>query len=134
MAFDASKEMVKHATQDTGLQVLHMMFQDLNFQSIFDGIWASLSLIHVPYEETRDVFQKLYTALKPNGIFYATYKYGTCFMQVGERQFWNMTEETILPYLDGLFEIIEIWKIKDNRSKIAPSPDKAFLSFIVRKT
>jgi SAM-dependent methyltransferase len=132
-AFDASKEMVKHASRDTGLKVLQLLFKDLNFFNIFDGVWANLSLIHVPYNETNIVFRKIYNALKPQGIFYAVYKYGDEFMQVGERQFWNMTEKTILPYLEGLFDIVEIWKSPDNRSKNAPSPDKAFLSFIVRK-
>jgi SAM-dependent methyltransferase len=132
-AFDASREMVKYATRDTGLEVLQLSFQDLNFHELFDGVWANLSLLHVPYNETKIVFQKIYDSLKPSGIFYAVYKYGKDSMQKGERQFWNMTEATILPYLAELFEIIEIWKSPDTRSKTAPSPDKAFLSFIVKK-
>jgi 2-polyprenyl-3-methyl-5-hydroxy-6-metoxy-1,4-benzoquinol methylase len=72
-AFDASKEMVKYASQDTGLKVLQLLFQDLNFLDIFDRVWASLLLIHVPYNETNTVFRKIYNALKLQGIFYAIY-------------------------------------------------------------
>lgn len=132
-AFDASKEMVKYATHNTGLKVLQLFFQDLTFCETFDGIWANCSLIHVPYEETRTVFKKIHNALKPNGIFYAIYKYGDNFMQIGERQFWNMTEKTILPYLDDMFEIIKVCKRPDNRSTFAPSPDKALLNMFVKK-
>jgi hypothetical protein len=33
--------------------------------------------------------------------------YGDDFIQI-ERQFKNMTEKTIIPYLEGVFDIVEI--------------------------
>jgi len=39
-----------------------------------------------------------------------------------------MNEQNILPYLDKLFTVINIWKECDTRSKGARSPDQAWLN------
>ena len=132
-AFDPSSEMVKLATSESRVKVLQMSFQEMSFENEFDGIWASLSLIHVPYNETREVYTKIHRALKPGGVFYASYKYGKDLMTMLGRDFYNMNEDTIVPYLDGLFEIVEIWKVEDTRSKVSPAPDKMLLQFIMKK-
>ena len=132
-AFDASEKMVELACKETGVQVLHSTFQELNFEKMYDGVWAQASLLHIPYDTTRDIYEKIYRALKPNGIFYASYKYGDCFMETNERDFYNMNEDMVKPYLNGLFEVLEIWQEKDNRSQISPSKEGMWLNFIVRK-
>ncbi len=132
-AFDASPEMVRYASQETGQEIVLSRYQDISFQEQFDGVWAQASLLHVPYEETRIVYEKIYHALKPGGVFYASYKYGDAYMPTVDRDFYNMTESTILQYFTGLFDPIEIGKTADTRSKVAMSPDKAWLNFIVRK-
>lgn len=68
-AFGASHEMAKMASSKIGQEVPVLTFQEMRFDSIFDGVWAQLSLIHVPYEETRSVYEKIHRALKENGIF-----------------------------------------------------------------
>lgn len=132
-AFDASQEMVELATKETGISVSHSTFQEMDFDQKFDSVWAQASLIHVPYDETEDVYEKIHRSLKPKGIFYAAYKHGATLMPTAERDFYNMTKDTIRPYFDNLFEILEIWTKKDNTSKVAPSPDGLWLNFIVRK-
>jgi len=132
-AFDASAEMVAMASKETGLKVGNLNFQEMNFNQEFEGVWAQASLIHIPYEETSLVYQKIHQALKNQGIFYGSYKYGKDHMPTLERDFWNMGEETIKPYLEERFEILEIWQEKDTRSKVAPSPDAKWLNFIAKK-
>ncbi len=58
-------------------------FEEINFQETFDGVWAQSSLLHIPYHNTRNVYKKIYQALKPNGVFYASYKYGQDYMPTG---------------------------------------------------
>jgi SAM-dependent methyltransferase len=132
-AFDASEEMVRISTKETNQQTKLLKFQSLNFKEEFDGVWANASLLHIPYEEIQDVYGRIYNALKPGGIFYGSYKYGEGHMSVKGREFYNMNEETVLPYLEDLFEVIEICQTEDTRSQVAPSPDNAWLNFIVRK-
>ena len=133
-AFDASERMVAMASVETGIKAMRLTFQDMSFNEIFDGIWAQASLLHIPYRETRDVYQKMHRALKPGGLFYASYKYGNNYMKTQERDFWNMDEQSVRPYFNGIFDVVKIWKEKDMRSKVSPGQSGMWLNFIVRKT
>ena len=133
LAFDGSLEMVKLTSNLLGKDALHMLFQDMNFSGEFDAIWANASLLHVPYENLRKVIEAFHKALIPSGILYASFKYGTSMRQTEDRIFFDMDEANIDPYLKGLFVPLEIWKSADTRSKVAPSPDKSWLNFIVRR-
>lgn len=132
-AFDASEEMVALASAETGLDILQSTFQQMAFKELFDGVWAQASLLHVPYAEKKDVYERIYHSLKPGGIFYASYKYGSDFMPTDERDFYNMNEDTVHSYLSEFFDVIDVWTEKDNRSKVAPSPSGKWLNFLVRK-
>jgi|GEM_PF-1025370 len=127
-AFDASLEMVKYAKEELEDNVFSMTFQELTFYEKFDGIWANASLLHIPYEETKEVYKRLYNALKPGGILYASYQYGSSHRFYDNRDFYDMNETTILPYFDGLFKIIELHKTPDARSL-----DRTWLNIVARK-
>ncbi len=133
VAFDASAKMVDMASQATGQKVLEMTFQEIEFKDSFDGVWAQLSLIHVPYEETRSVYEKIHQALKSDGVFAGSYKYGHDSMSTTEHDFWNMDEERFLRYIKGLFEPVHLWVEDDYRSQKNPSVDKKILNFMLRK-
>lgn len=53
--------------------------------------------------------------------------------QVEDRVFFDMDEASINPYLQGLFQPLEIWKSADTRSKVASSLDKSWLNFIAKR-
>lgn len=75
-AIDYSEELVKRATQLTGIQVRLKSFYELNEHEIYDGIWACASLLHCERSRLREVLGKLITAMKPNGVLYMSFKYG----------------------------------------------------------
>lgn len=133
VSFDGSLEMVKLTSNLLGKDALHMLFQDMNFSSEFDAVWASASLLHVPYENLRAVIGSFHKALLPSGIFYASFKYGTSMRQTKDRIFFDMDEASIEPYLKGLFVPLEIWKSADTRSNVDPSPAKSWLNFIAKR-
>ncbi|BBJ31097.1 SAM-dependent methyltransferase [Rickettsia asiatica] len=131
-AFDGSTEMVKLASKETGTNVRQLTFQDIDFDELFDGVWTQATLLHVPYNETTNVYKKIHAALKPEGIFYASYGYGSDIIQSDDRDFYNMNEDTIKPYFNGLFEIVKIWTEKSKR--FSPSKEALWLNFIVKKS
>lgn len=133
-AFDASIEMVKFSTKITGQSTLHLKLQDIAFQNQFDGVWANASLLHVPFNELKTTFKKLNEALKSSGILYASFKYGNEIERIAEgRTFYDINEAKITPYLEGLFDVIEIWQHEDKFSWVAPSPANAWLRILARK-
>lgn len=131
-AFDASKEMVRIASRETGKSVKHHIFHDVCQLQEFDAIWANASLLHVPYEELQVVLLKFHRALKEKGMLFASFKYGNSRRQVGDRVFFDYSERTILPHLNYLFQPIDIEKVADTRSSVAPSPDAAWLHILCR--
>ncbi len=131
--FDGSLEMAKLTSNYLGKEALHMLFQDMNFSSEFDAVWANASLLHVPYEDLKEVIERFHRALLPSGILYASFKYGTSMRQTEDRIFFDMDEASIEPYLKKLFVPLEIWKSADTRSTVAPSPDKSWLNFIAKR-
>jgi len=133
LPFDGSVEMVKLSSNLLGIDALHMLFKDVHFCNEFDAIWANASLLHVPYENLREVIESFHKALLPSGTLFASFKYGTSMRQVEDRIFFDMNETSIEPYLKGLFTPLEIWKSADTRSTVAPSQDKSWLNFIARR-
>lgn len=132
-AFDASSKMMELSVKKTSVKVMHATLQELEFEEMFDGVWGQDSLLHIPYEMTRQIYQKIHHALKPKGVFYASYKYGNSYMETPERVFYNMNEDKTTTYFSELFDIVELWKEKDDRSKLATRPDGMWINFIVRK-
>ena len=93
-AIDASPALVQKARERTKAQVYLRRFQDFCVpKPRFDGIWAQASLLHVPPEELPDVVFRLASALKPGGVLWATFKYGTePTIDSRGRFFTNMTK------------------------------------------
>jgi 2-polyprenyl-3-methyl-5-hydroxy-6-metoxy-1,4-benzoquinol methylase len=117
VSIDASEEMVRLSSKLTGQQTLLMKFEDVDFKDEFDGIWACASLLHVPKAKIKSVMTKLAQALKENGIFFGSFKYGEGEEYRGERLF-NFYDENSLRALFGeikQLEILEIWITEDVR-------------------
>ena len=58
-AADGSEELVRIASEYTGIEVRLMYFQDLDEKEAYDGIWACSSILHLAYRELEDVFIKM---------------------------------------------------------------------------
>ena len=127
-AIDGSIEMCKFASLLTGIAVQHKLFHELDVVDTYDGIWASASLLHVPYDELKDVIGKLYTALHDEGIFYCSFKYGDYRGYRADRYFTDLNEESLAKLLDG-FEVVEQWISEDVRV----NQTQVWLNTIVRK-
>jgi SAM-dependent methyltransferase len=73
-ATDGSPEMAEIAA--LGHPVEAMRFDELDAQQAYDGVWASACLLHVPRDELAGILGRIHRALKPSGLFYASYKMG----------------------------------------------------------
>jgi SAM-dependent methyltransferase len=75
-ATDGSPEMAEIAARRLGHPVEAMLFHELNVQDAYDGVWASACLLHVPRDELAGILTRIHRALKPSGVFYASFKIG----------------------------------------------------------
>jgi len=75
-ATDGSPEMADIASRRLGHPVETMLFHKLHEHEAYDGVWASACLLHVPRDELADILGRIRGALKPEGVFYASFKVG----------------------------------------------------------
>ena len=73
---DGSPEMAEVASRRLGSPVGTLLFHDIDAVEAYDGVWANACLLHVPRPELAHVLKLIWRALKPGGIFYASFKAG----------------------------------------------------------
>jgi SAM-dependent methyltransferase len=93
-----------------------MTFADMAWEATFDGVWACATLLHLPRAELPPAFARIARALKPGGVFYASFKDGTEDRFANGRWFTDLTQ----PMLEGLLgqaglAVIESWRAADER-------------------
>lgn len=131
-AIDGSEEMVRIATETTGIPVKQLLFNELDETDKYDGIFACASILHVSYGELPDIFTRLKKALKQNGYLYVSFKYGSYSGYRNDRFFTDMTEvsfKTLLDQIKGL-SIIEETITSDARKG---RENEKWLNVILRK-
>lgn len=94
-AADGSEEMCRIAFAYAGIPVRQMRFEDLDAESVYDGIWACASILHLPLAELTTVLHKIARALKPDGLLYTSFKYGNFAGVRNGRFFTDFTEKTL---------------------------------------
>lgn len=115
-AFDAAEEICRIAERNIGQAVACMQFRDITAQERYHGIWACASLLHVSGEELLSILQMLRQALKPQGILYASFKYGDSEVVREGRRFTNLTEIPAKKLLEGAgFTVLECFLTPDVR-------------------
>ena len=130
-SIDGSIEMCKLASKHTKQEVHYMQFQEIEFNEIFDGIWASASLLHIKSNEIISVLKKLKKSLKKEGILYASFKYGDFEGKRDGRYFNDLKEETATELFQKLdFKINKIWITNDARKN---RQNEKWLNILVTK-
>jgi SAM-dependent methyltransferase len=111
-AVDASPVMVQLARR-SGVNARVMPFQQMTFKGVFDGIWASASLLHVPHTEIPEVLRRFARALRPQGILYVSLKEGQseCIAEDGRFfSYFTINEFSNSLTISGLFKPLRAWK------------------------
>lgn len=130
-AFDASAELAERAERLIGRPVEVMRFQELTAVEQYDGIWCCASLLHVPEKELPEVMALLANALKPGGVWYVSFKYGTGERVKDGRRFTDMNEDRLRGIASALTDVHlkDIWTTGDRR----PDRDDVWVNGLVVK-
>ena len=131
-ALDGSEEMCSLASIHTDLDVLHMQYEDLDFEEVFDGIWACASLVHLEKEELPEVLKKISKALNPGGIFYRSVHKGDFEGLINQRYFAEYSKKELKKIMEKFpeFEIKDLWTTDDVRGK---SDQQQWLNLLIQK-
>ena len=131
-AVDGSPELCRIASELTGLPVRCMRFEELSAQSIYDGIWACSSILHVPSRQLLALLAKMAAALKPGGVVSTSFKLGEFEGVRNGRYFSDFTPESFARLLDKVPALREEehWISGDARPG---REDEKCLNLILRK-
>lgn len=131
-AFDLSPSLASKASALTGIDVQVIGFLDLDKNDKYNGIWACASLLHLDGSEIGTALKKLITALKSDGILYASFKYGETSGERNGRYFTDMTEDKLASILKEFpdIEILELWQSEDVRPE---KKGELWLNIFLRK-
>lgn len=132
-ALDASKELCVIATKNIGQPVYHQDMRTIKMDEAYDGVWACASLLHLPYQELPSTFSTIAQALKTNGYFYASFKYGTFEGFRHQRYFTNLTEDRLQQLLGQVDDLVleEVTVTSDIRKN---RKQEKWLNAVMRKT
>ena len=75
-ATDGTPELMVEAQKRVGGRARVLRFEDLEAMAEYDGVWACASLLHVPALTLPDILGRIHRALRPDGIFVASFKGG----------------------------------------------------------
>ena len=73
---DGSPALAAQAAVRLGRPVKVMTFVQLREQHRYDGVWANACLLHAPAEALPDLLGRIWRALKPGGLLFASFKAG----------------------------------------------------------
>lgn len=129
---DGSIEMCRLAEIHTGLDALHMNYEEMNFEQAFDGVWACASLVHLPKAAMPKMLNKIARALTPEGILYLSLKKGSAEGFQGEiyMSFYEQQELAGLIADSGLFALEKVWITADVR---AGHSQEQWINILARK-
>ena len=121
LAVDGCAEYCEHTRRRAGCEVRQMLFGELDYTNAFDGVWACASLLHVQRNALPGVLRLIRRALKKDGVFYASFKYGETEREKNGRLFSDFTEESLRALLDeaGGFRTVKLWTTADARPERA---------------
>ena len=117
VAFDGSIRLAELAAKHTGQSVAVRQFSDVIELACYDGVWACASLLHLPSVEIRESIGRLWTALKPGGVLYLSFKHGSGERQHNGRHFTDADQSILGKWLEALpaTDRVEYWITEDQR-------------------
>jgi SAM-dependent methyltransferase len=132
-AMDPSPGMAQEASCRVGIPVAVARAEQLEERDRYDGVWACASLLHVDEQRLDDVLRRIATALRPRGVLYVSFKYGSGPRIARDgRYFHDLTDTQLERRLASVpvFEPLQLWLTNDVRMD---RPHERWVNGLVRR-
>lgn len=130
IAIDGSENMCVLASKYVGIPVRQLKIENMDYNESFDAIWANASLLHIEQIKILSVLRKCIKALKNEGIFYASWKYGEGERWDENRIYCDFSIDSLNIILSKIPNIIveEIWLSEDQMKR-----SNTWVNIIIKK-
>lgn len=98
---DGVPEMAREAENRLDLPVRVLRFAEIDYDAAFDGVWANACLLHVSRPALPDILARIRRALRPGGLFYASFKAGAAEGHDALGRYYNYPDEDWLRQVYG---------------------------------
>jgi hypothetical protein len=105
---DGSAEIARKAQERIRKTVRVMRFDQLSAHEEYDSIWAHASLLHVPRSGLAAVLRLVWSALRPGGLHFASFKEGGI---EGRDRFGRYFNHLDLPELLAIYHASAAWEV-----------------------
>lgn len=134
-SLDGAKKMCELAQIHVGQEVLNLTYDQLDFNEVFDGIWASASLVHEEPDNLPVTLQRVLDCLKSKGVMYLSFRHGDFIGFNSDINFYAYTEATLGSILEQCsekqkIEIIDVFITRDSREEFL---DNEWINIYIRK-
>lgn len=129
-AVDGSKAMCELAKIEIGQEVHNLKFEELEFDNVFDGVWACASLLHIKKSALPTIIAKISKSMVDNGVLYMSVKHGSFEGTIDGRYYADYRTGEIKELFKKFpeFEIIDMYTKRRNKDD-----EKSWLNIFVRK-
>ena len=116
-AIDGSEELCRIASEYTRISAKCMLFDELDEEKEYDGIWACASILHVEKKRLPELLKKMTVATKLGGTIYVSFKYGDFEGERNGRFFTDLKEATFEALIKDIPELVidKMWITTDVR-------------------
>ncbi|MCV3240180.1 class I SAM-dependent methyltransferase [Mesorhizobium sp. ZC-5] len=101
---DGSAELAHEAEKRLGRPVRVLLFGHLEEKDNYDGVWANACLLHVPRRDLPGIIERIHAALRPRGVFYASFKAGSREGRDRFQRYYNYPSPEWLREVYGAFQ------------------------------
>lgn len=129
-SMDGSMEMVKQSSEFLSRPVIHATFEAFNTDILFDGIWASASLLHVEKHKLPRILEKYIKMLHTNGVFFMSFKAYEHDFEYDGRTFTCFTKSSLEKLLKT-FNDVTLMNIRITKS--VQNSNMEWVSAVVKK-
>lgn len=132
VAVDPSLAMCIHTRSLVNIPVYEIKAEEMQFSNEFNAVWACASLLHIPRDKQKDVLYRIMTALRDEGILYASWKYGTQDRTSDGKRYVDMNELFFNEVIKEVPEmhIVKMWTTRDVRNEYST---QKWLNILFRK-
>lgn len=113
---DASEEMCRLAADYSGVEVSCERIQDWHPTKLYNGIWASASLLHLTIDEIEDFLLRTPDYLEANGVLSFSMKKGIRTGKDSEGRFFTAFSSELIRRIKKTcvaFELVDSWITED---------------------
>lgn len=130
---DPSSKLARYAEKYSGVSCYVCGVEDIQYDSLFDGVWACASLLHLPKSSLSSAFNKMHDALKDSGVLYLSLREGVGELRLDDgRLFSSYSSEELkkMILVNGRFEVVANWKTQD---AVGRGEEIVWINFLLRK-